>query len=166
MPFRVSRSLSRFIIYFSCTEKLLGVWSLVENNTKACSHVDNLSRSIVKYVLTRILTAIAIDIFKLISYIRLFFVYWRMICGLNNSTNPRFNCHKFLLFNFTFNNFKAIRLRILYKFTSLTCFFVNSNTNRDVVLNELWWLSPTSSTLSFFRLTSTHKIVTFNIIKK
>lgn len=166
MSFCVSGCLFRFIVYFSCTEKFLSVRISIEDNTKAGCHVDNLSRSIIINILTRILAAITIDILKFISLIRLWFVYWRMICRFNNSSNPRFNSHKLFLFNFTLNNLKAIRLWVLNKFTSLTCCFVDSYTSSDVWLNKLRWFTPARSTLSFIRLTSTHKIETFNIIKK
>ena len=161
MSVSIRWNLFRWIIYFSSTKELLSVWILVKDNSKACCHVYNLSTCVIKYVLTRILATITINILKLIGFIRWGFVYWRMICGLLNSTNPRFYSHKFFLFYLTLDNCKHINFWVLNEFTRQTSFFVNSNTNWNIVLCELWWLTPGSGTLRFFRLTGTHLIETF-----
>ena len=161
MSISVRRNLLWWIIDFSSTEELLSVWILIKNNSKACCHVNNLSACVVKYVLTRILATITIDILKLIGFIRWGFVYWRMICGLLYSTNPRLNSHEFFLFYLRLDNCKDINIWVLNKFTRLSGFFVSSNTNWNILLSEFWGLSPGFCTLRFFRLTGTHVIETF-----
>lgn len=161
MSVGVSGNLFRCIIDFSCTKELLSVWILIKDNTKTCCHVHNLSTSVVIDVLARILATITIHILKFISFIWLCLVNWRMICWFNNSTNPRFYGHKFFLLYLALDNFKKIYLRIFNKFIKLPSFFVNSNTNIYMLLCELWRLTPSSSTLRFIRLASTHKIETF-----
>jgi hypothetical protein len=81
-----------------------------------------------------------------------------MICGLNYSTNPRFYCHEFFLLYLTLDNHKDINLRVFNKLSLLASFFVYSYTYRDILLSELWRLSPSSSTLRLFWLTGSHKI--------
>jgi hypothetical protein len=81
-----------------------------------------------------------------------------MIFGLNYSTNPRFYCHEFFLLYLTLDNHKDINLGVINKFSLLASFFVISYTYRDILLSELWRLSPSSGTLRLFWLTGSHKI--------
>ena len=164
MSVGVSWNLFRCIIDFSCTKELLSVWILIKYDTKTCCHVHNLSICVVIYVLTRILATVTIHILKFIGFIRLWFVYWRMICWFNDSTDPRFDRHKFFLLYLALDNCETIKLRILNKLIRLLSFFVNSNTNWYILLCKLRRLTPSSCTFRFIRLTSTHKIETFKKI--
>jgi hypothetical protein len=164
MSVSVSWNLFRCIVNFSGTKELLSIWILIKHNTKTSCHIYNLSTSVIIYILTRILTTITIYIFKFISFIRLWFVYFRMIRWLYDSTNPRFNRHKFFTFYLTLNNLKAINLRVLNKFTRLFSLFVNSNADWYILLRKLWRLTPSSSTLRFIWLTSSHENETFKKI--
>ena len=158
MSVGISWNLFGFVIHFSSSEKFLSVWILIKNNSEACCHVHNLSACVVKYVLTRIWTTITIHILKFIGCIWWGFVYCRMIFGLNYSTNPRFYCHEFFLLYLTLDNHKDINLVVINKFSLLASFFVYSYTYRDILLSELWRLSPSSGTLRLFWLTGSHKI--------
>ena len=75
------------VLNLTTAEESLGVALLIKDDTEASGHVADITRGVVIDVHPRVLASVAIDVFKLISFIRLILVHFRMVIGLDSGSS-------------------------------------------------------------------------------
>jgi len=85
-----------FIVDLPATEELLGVGLMVEDHTKACSHVDSLLFAVEEDILSAVLAPVTIHVLKLVAAVGLRGVgLWWVVRG-DDGTDPRLRGHELL----------------------------------------------------------------------